>query len=98
MIAQIQRISGMHLHEDNRAEHREAKKHYEGRIAKWRHVMVFMLTFLSIGAITDFKKLAEAKFGRMVFVYFVALFVFVIPVALIVAWVFHHGMSVPVKV
>ena len=29
-------------------------------------------------------------------VYFVALFLFVIPVAIAVAWIFHHGMTVPV--
>ena len=55
-----------------------------------------MLTFMSIGVITDFKKLAESRFGRMVGVYFVALFIFIIPVALVVAWIFHHGMTVPV--
>jgi hypothetical protein len=54
------------------------------------------LTFVSIGVITDFRKLAESRFGRMVGVYFVALFVFVIPVAVAVAWIFHHGMQVPV--
>lgn len=58
--------------------------------------LFFMLTFVSIGVITDFKRLAESRFGRMVGVYFVALFIFVIPVAIVVAWIFHHGMTVPV--
>jgi hypothetical protein len=65
-------------------------------VEKGMRKLFFMLTFVSIGVITDFKKLAESKFGRMVGVYFVALFIFVIPVALIVAWIFHHGMQVPV--
>lgn len=57
--------------------------------------LFFMLTFLSLGVITDFSKLAEAKFGRMVWVYFVALFLFIIPVAVIIAYLFHHGMHIP---
>lgn len=57
--------------------------------------LFFMLTFLSLGVITDFSKLAEAKFGRMVWVYFVALFLFIIPVAVIIAYLFHHGMQIP---
>ncbi len=58
--------------------------------------LFFMLTFVSIGTVTDFKKLAEAKFGKMVFVYLIALVVFIIPTALLVSWIFHHGMEVPI--
>ena len=58
-------------------------------------ILLFMLTFLSLGIITDFKKLAEAKFGKMVWVYFVSLFLFIIPVAIIIAYLFHHGMQIP---
>jgi hypothetical protein len=65
-------------------------------VGKGMRKLFFMLTFVSIGVITDFKKLVESRFGRMVGVYFVALFVFVIPVALIVAWIFFHGMRVPI--
>jgi uncharacterized membrane protein YadS len=65
-------------------------------VEKGMRKLFFMLTFVSIGVITDFKKLVESRFGRMVGVYFVALFVFVIPVALIVAWIFFHGMRVPI--
>ncbi len=65
-------------------------------VEKGMRKLFFMLTFVSIGVITDFKRLAESRFGRMVGVYFVALFLFVIPVAIVVAWVFHHGMTVPV--
>lgn len=57
--------------------------------------LFFMLTFMSLGIITDFKKLAEAQFGKMVWVYFVALTFFIIPVAVIVAYLFHHGMEIP---
>jgi uncharacterized membrane protein YadS len=64
-------------------------------VEKGMRKLFFMLTFLSIGIITDFKKLAESRFGKMIGVYFVALFLFVIPVAVLIAWVFHHGMTVP---
>ncbi|MFC2172332.1 putative sulfate exporter family transporter [Acidobacteriota bacterium] len=65
-------------------------------VQKGMRTLFFMLTFVSIGVITDFKKLTEARFGRMVFVYFIALFLFIIPVAIFVGWLFHHGMTVPV--
>jgi uncharacterized membrane protein YadS len=65
-------------------------------VEKGMRGLFFMLTFLSIGVITDFKKLAEARFGKMVFAYIIALFAFIIPVAIAVAWIFHHGMQVPI--
>lgn len=64
-------------------------------IEKGMRKLFFMLTFMSLGIITDFKKLKEAQFGKMVWVYFVALFLFIIPVAVIVAYLFHHGMEIP---
>lgn len=64
-------------------------------VEKGMRKLFFMLTFVSIGIITDFKKLAEAKFGKMVFIYFIALFLFILPVALVVGYIFHHGMTVP---
>ncbi len=64
-------------------------------VEKGLRKLFFMLTFLSLGIITDFKKLAEAQFGKMVWVYFVALTFFIIPVAVIIAYLFHHGMEIP---
>ena len=64
-------------------------------VEKGLRKLFFMLTFMSLGIITDFKKLAEAQFGKMVWVYFVSLFLFIIPVAVIVAYLFHHGMEIP---
>lgn len=64
-------------------------------VEKGLRKLFFMLTFLSLGVITDFKKLREAQFGKMVWVYFVALFLFIIPVALIISYLFHHGMQIP---
>jgi uncharacterized membrane protein YadS len=64
-------------------------------IEKGMRKLFFMLTFISLGIITDFKKLKEAQFGKMVWVYFVGLFFFIIPVALLIAWLFHHDMQIP---
>lgn len=76
-------------------EVKEAAKIGAMPVEKGFRNLFFMLTFLSIGIITDFRKLAEARFARMILVYFIALFVFITPVALTVAYVFHHGMQVP---
>lgn len=55
--------------------------------------MMFMLTFVSIGVITDFSKLKGM--GRLTLLYAIALIVIIAPIAYIVAYIFHHGMTVP---
>lgn len=55
--------------------------------------MMFMLTFVSIGVITDFSKLKGM--GRLTLLYAVALFLIIAPIAYVVAWIFHHGMMPP---
>ncbi len=55
---------------------------------------LFMLTFLSIGIITDFSKLKGM--GRLALLYTIALFGFIAPVAYLVAYIFHHGMLPPI--
>lgn len=57
--------------------------------------MMFMLTFVSIGIITDFSKLKGM--GRLVLLYAIALFFIIAPIALIVAYIFHHGMTPPLS-
>ncbi|MFQ5755884.1 MAG: putative sulfate exporter family transporter [Acidiferrobacterales bacterium] len=52
--------------------------------------MMFMLTFVSIGVITDFSKLKGM--GRLALLYGIGLFLFIAPVAYVVAWIFHRGM------
>ncbi len=64
-------------------------------VEKGMRKLFFMLTFMSLGIITDFTKLKQAQFGKMVWVYFVSLFFFIIPVAMLVAYLFHHGMVIP---
>jgi len=53
--------------------------------------MFFMLTFVSIGVITDFSRLRGM--GRLAVLYALTLLVFIAPVAYVVAWIFHHGMT-----
>ncbi len=55
---------------------------------------LFMMTFLSIGLVTDFSKLRGM--GRLTLLYALALFVIIAPIAYLVAWIFHHGMLPPV--
>jgi len=55
--------------------------------------MMFMLTFVAIGVITDFSKLKGM--GRLALLYGIALFVIIAPVAYAVAYIFHHGMVPP---
>ena len=54
---------------------------------------MFMLTFLSIGIITDFSKLKGM--GRLTLLYAIGLFVIIAPIAYAVAYIFHHGMMPP---
>ncbi len=54
---------------------------------------MFMLTFVAIGVITDFSKLKGM--GRLAVLYGIALFVIIAPIAYIVAYIFHNGMTPP---
>ena len=56
--------------------------------------MMFMITFVAIGVITDFSKLKGM--GRLTVLYAVALFGIIAPIAYGAAWVFHHGMMPPI--
>ncbi len=57
-----------------------------------RHLM-FMLTFVAIGVITDFSKLKGI--GRPALSYAVAQFIVIPPIALLIAYIFHHTMMCP---
>ncbi len=57
-----------------------------------RHMM-FMLTFVAMGVITDFSKLKGM--GRLALLYAIALAVVIAPIAYAVAWLFHRGMMPP---
>ncbi|MGE1061567.1 putative sulfate exporter family transporter [Megasphaera paucivorans] len=55
----------------------------------------FGLCFFSIGLITNVRKLWHAGLGRVIGVYVVALFGFIIWVGLFISWLFYHGIVPP---
>ena len=56
--------------------------------------MMFMLTFVAIGVITDFSKLKGM--GKLAVLYAIALFAIIAPIAYVVAYIFHRGLTPPV--
>lgn len=58
-------------------------------------VMFFVLTFFTIGASTNFRKLWEEGIGRLAAVYVVCLFGFIIWIGLAISWLFFHGVKPP---
>jgi uncharacterized membrane protein YadS len=71
----------------------DAAKEGAGIVQSPMRKMMFMLTFVSIGVITDFSKLKGM--GRLAILYAIALFLIIAPIAYIVAYLFHHGMMPP---
>lgn len=57
--------------------------------------MFFVMTFFTIGVMSNFRKLWEEGIGRLAAVYVVCLFGFIIWVGLIVSWIFFHGVKPP---
>jgi uncharacterized membrane protein YadS len=58
-------------------------------------VIFFILTFFSIGVLSDFRKLWQQGLGKLAAVYFVSLFGFVIWVGLLISWLFFAGVTPP---
>jgi hypothetical protein len=58
-------------------------------------VLFFVLTFFTIGVITNFKKLWEEGIGRLAAVYVVCLFGFIVWIGLAISWLFFHGVKPP---
>jgi uncharacterized membrane protein YadS len=58
-------------------------------------VMFFVLTFFTIGVVSNFKKLWEEGIGRLAAVYVLCLFGFIIWVGLLISWIFFHGVHPP---
>ncbi len=58
-------------------------------------VIFFILTFFSIGVLSNFRKLWAEGIGRLAAVYVVSLFGFVIWVGLIISWLFFAGVKPP---
>ena len=58
----------------------------------------FALAFFSIGLSADFKRLWQEGFGKLILVYVVCLFGFVIWIGLGISWLFFHGIMPPTGV
>src|SRR5499427_4457520 len=58
-------------------------------------VIFFILTFFSIGVLSNFKKLWQEGIGKLAAVYAISLFGFVIWVGLIISWLFFSGLKPP---
>ena len=66
-------------------------KPVEGSLRKF----FFMLTFTSIGIVTDFRALKQEGLGKLTICYAFVLAVIIIPLGWFIAWIFHMGMVPP---
>lgn len=55
----------------------------------------FVLTFFTIGLVSNFRRLRQEGVGRLALVYVVCLFGFIVWVALAIAWIFFAGVRPP---
>lgn len=55
----------------------------------------FVMTFFTIGVVSNFRKLWEEGIGRLALVYILCLFGFIIWVGLAISWIFFHGIRPP---
>lgn len=60
-------------------------------------VLFFVLTFLSIGLVSDFRKLWEEGIGKLALVYLVCLFGFILWIGLAISFIFFHGLTPPLQ-
>src|SRR5271170_6800972 len=65
-----------------------------GEANVWR-VIFFVLTFFSIGVLSDFRRLWQDGLGKLAAVYVVSLFGFVIWVGFVISWLFFAGIKPP---
>ena len=56
----------------------------------------FVMTFFTIGVVSDFRRLWQEGIGRLALVYVLCLFGFIIWIGLAISWVFFHGVKPPV--
>ncbi len=59
-------------------------------------VLFFLITFFTIGVISDFRKLWAEGIGKLALVYVVCLFGFIIWIGLLISWIFFHGVKPPI--
>ena len=58
-------------------------------------VLFFVMTFFTIGLMSDFRRLRQEGIARLALVYVVCLFGFIVWIGLAVSWIFFHGMTPP---
>ncbi len=58
-------------------------------------VLFFILTFFSIGVLSNFRQLWQEGIGKLAAVYVISLFGFVIWVGLLISWLFFNGLHPP---
>ena len=57
----------------------------------------FVMTFFSIGVMSNFRKLWEEGIGKLAAVYVLCLFGYIIWIGLAISWIFFHGMTPPLN-
>ena len=55
----------------------------------------FVMTFFTIGVVSNFRKLWEEGIGKLALVYVLCLFGFIIWIGLAISWIFFHGVKPP---
>lgn len=58
--------------------------------------LFFVMTFFTIGVVSNFRKLWEEGIGKLAVVYIICLFGFIIWIGLVISWLFFHGVKPPV--
>lgn len=59
-------------------------------------VLFFLITFFTIGVMSDFRKLWEEGIGRLAIVYLICLFGFILWIGLVISYIFFHGVKPPI--
>jgi len=57
--------------------------------------LFFVMTFFTIGVVSNFKKLWEEGIGKLAAIYVLCLFGYIVWIGLGIAWVFFHGIMPP---
>ena len=58
--------------------------------------LFFVMTFFTIGMMSNFKKLWEDGIGKLAAIYIICLFGFIIWIGLFISWLFFHGAKPPI--
>ena len=56
----------------------------------------FVMTFFTIGVMSNFRKLWQEGIAKLAAVYVLCLFGYIIWVGLLISWLFFHGMLPPI--